>query len=334
MTTKMKKTGNNIKEERTAMSDNSRPFVLAVVGPTASGKTALGVELALKYGGEVVSADSMQIYKGMDIASAKPTQEEMKGVPHHLIGFLGRDTVFSAADYVRLANEKIKDILSRGKLPVIVGGTGLYIDSLLENVRFSEGGSDEAYREKLYDIARTQGNEALYAMLTETDPEAAAGIHMNNLVRVVRALEVFHVTGRKFSQLKAESRLEESPYDSLIIGLNYHDRQKLYDRINLRVDDMVSRGLVEEARLLSRESGVRTAGNAIGYKELLPYFSGTMTLGECIDIIKQETRRYAKRQLTWFRKNPHIKWIFLDDINKKNEILEKSEKTIAKYRNL
>lgn len=316
------------------MHNNNKPRVLAVAGPTASGKTWLGVELAKKYGGEVISADSMQIYKGMDIASAKPTEDEMQGIPHHLIDFLDRDIVFSAADYVRLAREKIDEVLSRGKLPVIVGGTGLYIDSLLENVKFSEGGSDEAYRETLYAFAAQEGNEALHRRLEEVDPEAAESIHPNNTVRVVRALEVYHVTGRKFSELKKESRTEESPYDSLIIGLNYHDRQKLYDRINLRVDEMAERGLVEEARELYDHGGMKTAANAIGFKEFIPFFQGVETLEACIDKIKQETRRYAKRQLTWFRKNPSIQWIFLDEFNKKNEILEKSEKCIANYWNI
>ncbi|MBR6622430.1 MAG: tRNA (adenosine(37)-N6)-dimethylallyltransferase MiaA [Ruminococcus sp.] len=316
------------------MHNNNKPRVLAVAGPTASGKTWLGVELAKKYGGEVISADSMQIYKGMDIASAKPTEDEMQGIPHHLIDFLDRDIVFSAADYVCLAREKIDEVLSRGKLPVIVGGTGLYIDSLLENVKFSEGGSDEAYRETLYAFAAQEGNEALHRRLEEVDPEAAESIHPNNTVRVVRALEVHHVTGRKFSELKKESRTEESPYDSLIIGLNYHDRQKLYDRINLRVDEMAERGLVEEARELYDHGGMKTAANAIGFKEFIPFFQGVETLEACIDKIKQETRRYAKRQLTWFRKNPSIQWIFLDEFNKKNEILEKSEKCIANYWNI
>ena len=310
---------------------NNKPFVLAVAGPTASGKTWLGVELAKIYGGEVISADSMQIYKGMDIASAKPSEEEKQGIPHHLMDFLDRDVSFSAADYVSLANEKIQEILSRGKLPIIVGGTGLYIDSLLENVKFSEGGSDEDYRQELYAFAKEQGNEALHARLAELDPEAAEGIHPNNLVRVVRALEVCHVTGRRFSDLKRESRTVESPYDSLIIGLNFEDRQKLYDRIDLRVDEMVKAGLIEEARQLWQESGMKTAANAIGYKELIPYFEGKAELDGCIDIIKQETRRYAKRQLTWFRRNSRIEWIMIDGFNKKNEILEKCKKTIAKH---
>lgn len=316
------------------MNGKNKPKVLAVVGPTASGKTSLGVELAKKYDGEVISADSMQIYKGLDIASAKPTVQEMQGIPHHLIDFLDRDVSFSVSDYVKLANEKIQDVLSRGKLPVIVGGTGLYIDSLLENVKFSEGGSDGEYRAELYRLAREKGNEFLYQKLVETDPVSAESIHMNNTVRVVRALEVFHVTGRRFSELKAESRLVESPYDSLIIGLNFHDRQILYDRINRRVDEMVENGLVGEAESLWRESGMKTASNAIGYKELIPYFENKVTLESCIDSIKQETRRYAKRQLTWFRKNTRIKWIFLDEFNKKNEISEKSQKTIENYFNL
>jgi tRNA dimethylallyltransferase len=308
--------------------------VLAVVGPTASGKTALGVELAKFYGGEIVSADSMQIYKGMDIASAKPSAAEMQGIPHHLMDVLDRDVSFSAADYVRLAKEKIEDILSRGKLPIVVGGTGLYVDSLLENVRFSEGGSDEAYRRELLAFAGEYGNEALHARLAELDPEAAEQIHPNNVIRVVRALEVCHVTGRRFSELKKESRNAESPYDSLIIGLNYEDRAVLYRRIDLRVEEMVKNGLVEEARELWKQGGMKTSANAIGYKELIPYFGGEAPLEECIAVIQQETRRYAKRQLTWFRKNERIKWIILGEFDKMNEIFEKSKKCIAKYWNV
>ena len=316
------------------MLNQSKPRVLAVAGPTASGKTWLGVQLAKIYGGEVISADSMQIYKGMDIASAKPTKEEMQGIPHHLIDFLDRDISFSAADYVRLAKEKIAEVLSRGKLPIIVGGTGLYIDSLLENVKFSDGGSDEKYRKELYDFAGKEGNEALYARLLEADPEAAETIHPNNLVRVVRALEVIHVTGRKFSELKKESRLVESPYDSLIIGLNFENRQNLYDRIDLRVDEMMENGLLEEAEELWRQGSMKTAANAIGFKEFIPFFENQMSVEACIDKIKQETRRYAKRQLTWFRKNQRIQWIILGEFDKKNEILEKSKKCIANYWNV
>ena len=312
----------------------NKPFVLAIVGATASGKTWLGVEMAKNFNGEVISADSMQIYKGLDIASAKPTKEEMQGIPHHLIDFLDRDISFSVSDYVQLANEKIQEILSRGKLPIIVGGTGLYIDSLLENIKFSEVKSDEKYRDELYELARTQANEVLYSKLLETDPKAAETIHMNNTVRVVRALEVFHVTGRLFSELKAESRTEESPYNSLILGLNCSDRNVLYERINCRVDEMLRNGLVEEAKNIWKKGGLKTAGNAIGYKELIPFFEGNDTLENCVDKIKQETRRYAKRQLTWFRRNDRIQWIIFDDFGQKHQIYQKAEKTMVKYRNL
>ena len=310
-----------------------KPFVLAIVGATASGKTWLGIEIAKNFNGEVVSADSMQIYKGLDIASAKPTKEEMQGIPHHLIDFLERDVSFSAADYVKLANEKIQDILQRGKLPIVVGGTGLYIDSLLENVKFSEVKSDENYRRELYSIAETQGNDVLYRKLLDIDPAAAENIHMNNVVRVVRALEVFHVTGRKFSELKAESKTQESPYNSLIIGLNCSDRNILYKRINQRVDEMLANGLVDEARNIWIKGDMKTAANAIGYKELIPFFEGISPLNECVDKIKQETRRYAKRQLTWFRRNDRIEWIIFDDFSQKHQIYQKAEKTMVKYRN-
>lgn len=305
--------------------------ILAVVGATASGKTDMAISLAKEFDGEIVSADSMQIYKGMDIATAKPSKEEMQGIPHHLIDFLERDVSFSVADYVKLANEKISDIISRGKLPIIAGGTGLYIDSLLNNVKFSETKKDEEYCKSLEKFAEINGNDELYKILAETDPESAVSIHPNNLVRVIRALEVYHTTGRKLSELKAESRLEESPYDSFIISLDYSKRDILYDRINRRVDIMLERGLVDEARNLYLESGkMKTASNAIGYKELIPYFENVQSFDECVDKIKQETRHYAKRQLTWFRKNQKINWFLLDKIDEKNKIPQICRKIIAK----
>lgn len=305
--------------------------ILAVVGATASGKTDMAISLAKEFNGEIISADSMQIYKGMDIATAKPSREEMQGIPHHLIDFLERDVSFSVADYVKLANEKISDIISRGKLPIIAGGTGLYIDSLLNNVKFSETKKDEEYCKSLEKFAEINGNDELHKILAETDPESAFSIHPNNLVRVIRALEVYHTTGRKLSELKAESRLEESPYDSFIIGLDYSKRDILYDRINRRVDIMLERGLVDEARNLYLESGkMKTASNAIGYKELIPYFENVQSLDECVDKIKQETRHYAKRQLTWFRKNQKISWFLLDKIDEKNKIPQICRKIIAK----
>ena len=305
--------------------------ILAVVGATASGKTDMAISLAKEFDGEIVSADSMQIYKGMDIATAKPSKEEMQGIPHHLIDFLERDVSFSVADYVKLANEKISDIISRGKLPIIAGGTGLYIDSLLNNVKFSETKKDEEYCKSLEKFAEINGNDELYKILAETDPESAVSIQRNNLVRVIRALEVYHTTGRKLSELKAESRLEESPYDSFIIGLDYSKRDILYDRINRRVDIMLERGLADEAGNLYLESGkMKTASNAIGYKELIPYFENVQSFDECVDKIKQETRHYAKRQLTWFRKNQKINWFLLDKIDEKNKIPQICRKIIAK----
>lgn len=312
------------------MTENGKIRVAAVVGPTASGKTALGVEIAKALNGEVISADSMQIYRGMDIATAKPTAEEMQGIPHHLIDFLDRGTAFSVADYVELAGKVIKDVDSRGKLPVIVGGTGLYISSLLENIKFADIECDEKLRKRLENEAAEKGNEYLFEKLKIADPESAAELHPNNLVRVIRALEVFELTGKKLSQYKAESRLEETPYDSVIIGLSYSDRQKLYDRINRRVDIMVESGLVEEARAVFESGNMKTAGNAIGYKELIPYFRNECSLEECVEKIKQETRRYAKRQLTWFRKNAKIHWIMLDEFDDKEKILTFCKKLIAK----
>lgn len=312
------------------MNENRKIKVAAVVGPTASGKTALGVEIAKALNGEVVSADSMQIYKGMDIATAKPTPEETQGIPHHLIGILDRGVSFSVADYVELASASVRDINSRGKLPVIVGGTGLYISSLLENIKFADIECNGVLREQLRREAEEHGNEYLFEKLRLADPETAAVIHPNNLVRVIRALEVFELTGKKLSEYRAQSRSEETPYDSIMIGLSYTDRQKLYERIEKRVDKMTEAGLVEEARAVYDAGNIMTASNAIGYKELIPYFKNECGLEECIDKIKRETRRYAKRQLTWFRRNVKINWIMLDEFDDMEKILNFCKKLIAK----
>ncbi len=305
--------------------------IAVILGPTASGKTALGIEMAKRFGGEVVSADSMQIYKGMDISTAKPTQEEMQGILHHLIGFLPREKSFSVAEYVELAGETVRDINSRGKLPIIVGGTGLYIDSLVENIKFPDITSDEKVREEIAGDMEKYGVEAVFEQLRKCDPETAAELHPNNKVRVIRALEVFRLTGKKLSYLKAQSRLEPSPYDAVLIGLNCRDRQRLYDRINKRVDIMIENGLVEESRQVYESADMKTAANAIGYKELIPYFKNECGLSECIDKIKQETRRYAKRQLTWFGKNAKIQWLMLDEFDNKEKIFDYCEKAIANH---
>ncbi len=308
--------------------------VLAVVGPTASGKTALGIALAQQYNGEIISADSMQIYEGMDIATAKPTHEEMQGVPHHLIGILPRNRAFSAAEYVELAKASIAEVAGRGKLPILVGGTGLYVDSLLSGMQFAREGNDPALREQLYEEGNTLGKETLHARLAALDPEAAASIHPNNMVRVVRALEVCLTTGKSFTRFKEENASHPSPYDARILGLDFASRSDLYDRINLRVDRMLDRGLLEEAEAVYRLGEMQTAASAIGYKELIPYFENRSSLEECVETIKQETRRYAKRQLTWFRRNVQIRWLILGKNDELQEISKKAEKMIAKNENL
>ncbi len=308
-----------------------KPPVWAVVGATASGKTALGVQLALQYNGEVVSADSMQIYKGLDIATAKPTPEEMQDVPHHLISMLSPEMPCSVADYVEYAREAIADIHARGRLPIVVGGTGLYIDSLLENIQFPDVPSSQAVRDRLAAEAEAEGAAALLARLQQCDPESAAKLHENNLRRVIRALEVFELTGVTLSEFARQSRSVPSPWDVTWFGVGFTERQKLYDRIDARVDAMLEMGLADEVRE-EHKSGRRraTAAAAIGYKELLPWLRNEASMAECVAKLKQETRRYAKRQGTWFRRNEQINWIYRDDICDNLEIFLKCQKIIAK----
>lgn len=308
--------------------------VVAVVGPTASGKTALGVQLARHFDGEIVSADSMQVYRGMPVATAQPEPEEMAGVPHHLIGFLDPGETFSVSDYVQLAREAIAGIAGRGKLPVIVGGTGLYVDSLLQNISFAEQPQDEQLREELYRQARADGGEALYRELCEIDPEAAQQVHPHNFVRLVRAVEIYRLTGKTLTEHKRESRREPSPYQACMLGLSCRDRQVLYDRIDRRVDRMAENGLLEEARALRASGSRRTAGNAIGHKELEPYFLGEEGLEECLERVRRESRRYAKRQLTWFRRNPEIHWLYLDDFDSFDAVIKNSQKYVETFLNL
>lgn len=293
---------------------NKIPLVV-IAGPTASGKTRAGVLLAKELGGEVVSADSMQIYKSMTISTAKPTESEMQGIKHHLIDFAEPDVSFSVADYLTLAREVIEDITSRGKLPIVVGGTGLYISSLVDNVKLDDTCSSTEIRDELYKIANEKGNHTLWTMLKEVDPETASAVHENNLSRVVRALEVYKMTGEKLSTHKERSRVEESPYKTCMIGLNFHVREKLYDRINKRVDIMLQNGLVDEAKNFFANPLRATANQAIGIKELKPYLDGVDTLENCVEKIKMESRRYAKRQLTWFRRDERINWVYMDDEN-------------------
>ena len=287
--------------------------VIAVVGPTASGKTSLSIEIAKRFGGQVVSADSMQIYEKMNIATAKPTLEEMQGIPHHLIGFQPIDKKFSVAEYVSLANECIEKIHNEGDIPVVAGGTGLYVDSLLQNIQFSKEESNEDIRKELTDLFDEKGAEYMLNLLREIDPETAERLHLKDKSRIIRALEIYKLTGKTMTEQKILSREEESPYDVMYIGINYRDRNVLYDRINLRVNLMIENGLLEEAKEFYDTSSDTTACQAIGYKELAPYFKGEKELTECVEKLKQETRHYAKRQLTWFRKNENINWIYPDD---------------------
>lgn len=287
--------------------------VIAVVGPTASGKTALAVELALRLNGEVISADSMQIYRGMDIATAKPTHEEMRGVRHHLIDCIEPTEAFSVARYCELARPIIADVSAGGKLPVIAGGTGLYVDSLLGNVCFADADADPALRAELQREMDEKGVDGMLAVLSAFDPasaeELAAG---RNPKRILRAIEVYRATGMTRTALNAAQTAAPSPYRAVKIGLRAQDRAFLYDRIDRRVDLMVQNGLINEARRFYDSAAGATAAAAIGYKELLPYLSGESALEPCIDSLKRSTRRYAKRQLTWFGRDGEIHWFEID----------------------
>lgn len=287
----------------------AKPKIIGVVGPTASGKTDYAIRLAKERGGEVVSCDSMQIYRHMDIGTAKPTSEEMQEIPHHMIDIAEPEENFSVARFVKLARECIDDILERGKIPVLCGGTGLYFDSIINNLEFSEMETDEEYRQSLNALAEEKGCEFVHRMLREVDPRSADAIHPNNLKRVIRALEIYKVSGKPKSVLDREQR-GEPLYEGEIFGLS-RPRDVLYDRINRRVDIMMEQGLLEEVKtLLSMGiSPKATSMQAIGYKELVWYLDGTLTLKEAVDKIKQESRRYAKRQITWFKRNPDIIWL-------------------------
>lgn len=278
-------------------AENNRIKVLSVVGPTASGKTALAISLAKRYGGEIVSCDSMQIYRTLDIGTAKPTESEKEGIPHHLIDVASIDESFSCAEFCTLAIEAIDDIASRGKLPILCGGTGLYVDSVLSGNVFSSAGEDSEFRRR----CEEKTNAEIFAELSEIDPESAAASHPNNRKRNIRALEIYYTTGEKKSVSDARSRKGPSRYDAKVILLYPSERASLYERIDRRVDLMMSSGLLDEARRFY-DSPVRsqTASQAIGYKELFTYFDGASTLEEAVDKLKQASRNYAKRQLTWF----------------------------------
>ena len=293
------------------------------MGPTASGKTALSVSVAQHFNGEIISADSMQIYRGMDIATAKPSEKEKRGVTHHLMDYILPDENYSVARFIADAGKACEDIVSRGKLPIIAGGTGLYIDSFLNGISFSDGDTDFSLRDKLMSRFETEGIDSLLDELKVIDAESAERLYSEkNKKRIVRALEIYYTTGKTQTEQNILSRMSPSEYAPVFIGLNFRNRENLYERINRRVDIMIQEGLIKEAEEYFRTNLGSTAVQAIGYKELKPYFDREKSLDECIEILKRSTRRYAKRQLTWFRRNEEIKWFFVDDYEKSDELTE------------
>ncbi len=306
--------------------------ILAIVGPTASGKTRLSIELAKELDGEIISCDSMQIYKKMDIGTAKPTPEEQSQAIHHLIDIVEPTDDFSVVEYVDEAKKKIDEIMSRGKLPILCGGTGLYLENIINNTDFSDSGRDDRFRKMLEERAISEGVDGLYAELCLIDPESAEKVHKNNVKRVIRALEIYHATGKTKTEWDKESRKKESPYDVTIIFLDYKDRQKLYDRIDLRVDIMLEMGLLNEVKDLLQAGEERlsqTALQAIGYKEMIGFIRGESSLDESIELIKKNSRNYAKRQLTWFRRYSEAIKFYVDEYSNFDEIVNNAKKLLT-----
>ncbi len=306
--------------------------ILAIVGPTASGKSALALRLAEHYDGEIVSCDSMQVYRRMNIGTAKPTPDELSRVRHHLIDVCEPDEDFSCADYVSLASRAIEDITSRGKLPIVCGGTGLYLDALLRKNDLAPDTVDENLRAELWARYEKEGADALWRELLSVDPASADATHPNNVKRVLRALEIYHTAGVTKSELDRRSREGGMRYDARVLSLSYTDREQLYGRINRRVDQMISEGLVEETEELRRE-GVfeknRTAAQAIGYKEILPYCEGRIPLTQAAEDLKTATRRYAKRQITWFSAKPYAEPLTVTPSDGFENILKNAEKLFS-----
>lgn len=294
------------------MKNQLKPVVY-IVGPTASGKTALSVEIAKQFHGEIICADSMQIYRNMPIATAAPTAAEKQGVPHHLFEFLDPAEPFNVSEYCKLAKKTIAEVTARGHLPILVGGTGLYIDAVFDNIDFGNSAENENIRRRLTEFSDQQGTEPLYQRLKQIDPVAAEKININDRKRIIRALEVFSVSGEKISDRVARSKQSGPLYHNLMIGTFYRDRQRLYDRIEKRVDLMLQNGLLAEAKAAYNAPYAATSAQAIGHKELFSVFSGEKTEAEAIEHLKQQTRRYAKRQMTWFSHKEHLKPIYMDE---------------------
>lgn len=291
------------------MNQKKLPLVI-LTGPTAVGKTKLSVELAKAIGGEIISADSMQVYRGMDIGSAKVMPEEMQGIPHYLIDEFDPQEEFHVVRFQEYAKKYILQILQKGKIPILVGGTGFYIQAVLYDIDFTENGSDTSFRDQLQHIADTQGADVLHQMLREVDPKSAEAIHANNVKRVIRALEFYHETGQRISEHNEAERIKESPYQFAYFVLN-DEREQVYKNIDLRVDQMIGQGLIEEVKTLKAQGCTRdlVSMQGLGYKEILDYLDGTLPLDEAIRILKRDTRHFAKRQLTWFRRERDVIWI-------------------------
>lgn len=296
-------------------TEKKKPLII-LTGPTAVGKTALSVKLAKVINGSIISADSMQVYRGMDIGSAKVTKEEMGGIKHYLIDVLEPDEEFHVVRFQQMAKEAMAEIYQEGKIPIMTGGTGFYIQSVLYDIDFTSQQEDIAYRERLEQLAKEQGNEALHAMLQEVDPVSAEKIHANNVKRVIRALEFYEKTGMPISEHNEKEAAKESPYTFCYFVLN-DDRQRLYDRIELRIDQMLEQGLVDEVRKL-KEKGYHkemVSMQGLGYKEILAWLDGEISYEEAVYILKRDTRHFAKRQLTWFRREKDVIWVDKDKFN-------------------
>lgn len=296
-------------------TEKKKPLII-LTGPTAVGKTALSVKLAKAINGSIISADSMQVYRGMDIGSAKVTKEEMGGIKHYLIDVLEPDEEFHVVRFQQMAKEAMAEIYQEGKIPILTGGTGFYIQSVLYDIDFTSQQEDTAYRERLEQLAKEQGNEALHAMLQEVDPVSAEKIHANNVKRVIRALEFYEKTGMPISEHNEKEAAKESPYTFCYFVLN-DDRQRLYDRIELRIDQMLEQGLVDEVRKL-KEKGYHkemVSMQGLGYKEILAWLDGEISYEEAVYILKRDTRHFAKRQLTWFRREKDVIWVDKDKFN-------------------
>ena len=306
--------------------------VVAIVGPTATGKTKLAIEIAKKIKAEIINADSMQVYQGMNIGTAKPSKSERENIPYHLIDVVDKKQNFNLADYVKLAHSKINEVYRLGKLPMLVGGTGLYIDAVLKNFKLDVLPENKGVRDLLEKKYEQYGQEYLFNELKALDFKAAEKIAHNNVKRIIRAIEINYLKGKNLDECYLETQSTDEPYNPIIFGLNYKNRDVLYKNINERVDEMITKGLVEEVESLLKEGLSKTAGQAIGYKEFQNYFFCNDSLENVVNNIKQSTRKYAKRQITWFKKNKEIIWIHIDEYKNFGEILNFCLEVLERYK--